>query len=114
MNFPQFISQLLGESAQTTQLNIIKVVNNIQTQLVTILNYLGSKVQLNNVILTSITLPVGTTPVPHTLGKVWSGFSVIKWRGCTGTIVDASNQPTSNTYITLTVSQACVVDILIF
>ena len=114
MSFPQFVPQLAAESAQTTTLNVIKIINNIQTQLKTIFTYMFKKVQLDSIILTQIQLVDGNTPVPHTLGRAWSGMEVIKRRGFTGSVVDSNVQSNPNTYINITSSGSAVVDILVF
>jgi hypothetical protein len=115
MSFPAFIPQKLGETAQTTIIQIIKVVNNLMGQLLTIFTYLFKKVQLDSVILTQVQLQVGSNQIPHTLNRTLSGWQIVRMRNVQAIVWDTQDTNANpGTYLQLTSNAAVVVDILVF
>ena len=114
MSFPNFVQSKLGESGNSTILQVIRVVNSVIGQLSTIFTYIKSKVQLDSVLLQNIPLKVGSNTVMHTLNRNWSGFQVVAWNGTYSQIVDAKVQPNATNYITLESSVATTVTLLVF
>ena len=114
MSFPQFVPVTLGETSQTTTVNVIKAFNNIVKQLLNIFTYVFKKVQLDSVLLQNIQLNIGTNQVPHTLGRTLTGWSITRQRGYS-MFYDAQDDNTNpNTYLALVSSQVVTVDIIVF
>lgn len=114
MSLPQFTVKLLAASAQTTTSNIIRTINNIQTQLQSRFASTDKKVQNDSILLQNITLNNGSNQVQHTLGRTLTGWKLTRLRGFAVIYDQQDQQSNPGQYLTLVASQAVVVDILVF
>lgn len=114
MSLPNFIQSKLGESGSTTLIQVVRVINGIISQLQTIFTYLKGKVQLDSILIQSISLQTGSNQVHHTLGRTLTGWTLTRIRSQSIIWDDQDNQPNPKQYLTLMASAPAVVDILVF
>ena len=106
MTFPS-ITQLTVSSLN----QLISAFNRLTSQIQILIDYLNGKPQLDNINLTNIVLKAGNNQVPHTLGKVLTGWTLTD--NTAGAVVfrySASN----NTTLFLNSSLATTVSITVF
>lgn len=114
MSLPSFIPQFVSESANTTLLSVIRVLNTVQTQLNTIFTSLTKKVQLDSILLQKVQLQMGSNQVQTTLGRTLTGWTITRQRSA-ASIYDQQDQNTiPGTYLVLISSAPVSVDILVF
>lgn len=114
MSFPQFtVTGKLAESSSTI-LSVIRLVNNLLTNLQNIFQSLLNKVQLDSLILTNVQLKTGATTISHTLGRTLTGWQIIRQRAQANIWDDQDNNPSPTIYLRLMASAPVVVDILVF
>ena len=114
MALPKFIPQALAQTANTPLLTVIRVINNIQNQLSTILTYLTSKVQNDDVLLQSVQLYTGQSNyIKTTLGRTLSGWQVVGQTNQADVWDNQLNNTNSN-YLELHCSADVMVSLLVF
>ena len=111
---PQFIVQALSNTGDPNKVSeqIVRVVNNVQTQLDTILKYLTNKVQADSVLLQNISLQTGSNTITHTLGRTLTGWEIVDIQSASVIYRTKSTDP--NTYLVLNASAPAVVSLLVF
>lgn len=114
MSLPQFIQQVVSESTTTTIQQLVRVVNNIITNLNQIFTYLKTKQQLDTIQLTQVPLKIGTNQVAHTLGKTLTGWQITRLRGNASIYDTQDTNPNKNTYLQLVSNANVVVDIIVY
>jgi len=114
MTLPNYVKRTLAESATTTIINIIRVVNQMNDNLSDIFSNISKKVQLDSVVLQSIPLSAGTNQIAHTLGRTLTGWKIIRLSGPAVIYDMQATNPNPSTYLTLVSSIGCNVSIEVF
>lgn len=115
MSYPKFIPQKVAESANTTLLQIIRIINALMDQLNTIFTYINSRVQNDSVILPNVQLVVGTNQIKHTLGRALSGWQIVRMRNVEIIAWDTQDDnPNPKEYLQLVSNATGSCDILVF
>lgn len=117
MSFPSFTTQTLGESGGTTLQSVIRVVNQLTSNLSAIFTQLLKKTQLDSILLQNIVLQEGLNTIPHTLGRNLSGYEVVLRSG-TVSYYDAQSDNriavAPATYLYLYASADVTVSLIVF
>jgi len=114
MALPQFLKRFLAESATTTTINIVKGFNQLNDNLDSIFQALLKKVQLDSVLLQNIPLNPGVNQISHTLGRVLTGWTVIRLSGPAVIYDMQATNPNPGLYLILNSSIGCNVSLLVF
>ncbi len=113
MAAPSFISQQLSENTQDNK-SVIRVINQLITNLNSIFQYNKNKVQLDSILLQQVELKVGLNNIPHTLNKVLTGWTITRLRGA-ASIYDSQDINTNkSTYLQLVSDVDVIVDLIVF
>lgn len=112
MSFNPFRKIRVAVGSPITDKQINAVQDNIEIALKPLLN----RDQLDSNIIKNISLVPGiVNKVPHTLGRVLQGWIIIRNHGINTAVVDLQDTNTSqHLLLNLAVSEACVVDLLVF
>lgn len=108
MSLPAFIFKQIASNSPATA--IAKTINDLNTNLNQIFTSILKKQQLDSVILQNITLVVGSNQIPHTLGKMLTGWQIIR-QSSASQIYDTG---VTNQYLTLNASAPTTLSLLVF
>ncbi len=112
--FKSFSKLILSLSDVSDKENILRVINQLQTNILASLNTLTSKIQNDSEVLTNIELTIGTNIINHKLNRRLAGWKVIRQRG-SANIHDAQDANKSDRLTLHLVSSADVtVDLEVF
>lgn len=112
MTLPSFIKQTLAETGATAQ-QTVRAFNAQASNLADIFTALLKRVQLDSILLQSVSLVAGSNQVPHTLGRTLTGWKLTRLRANVA-VWDVQAQPLPSTYLTLVASAPVVVDLEVF
>lgn len=115
MSLPQFQFKQVADNTVTTLSSLVRVINDLFSNLNQIFTALLKKVQLDSSILQNVSLQVGTNTIPHGLGRTLSGWKPVRLRNISPQLYDLQDtSPAPETYLYLVSNVAAVIDIEVF
>lgn len=115
MSLPQFTATTkLADSSDTKVASVVRAFNTLIDNLQQIFTSLTKKVQLDSVLLPSISLSTGSNTIPHTLGRTLTGWKITRIDAA-AIVYDMQTANTDpQTYLVLFTSGPATVSIEVF
>ena len=113
MSFKKF-SKLILDSNSDIPSSIVRVINQLQSNIENVIQPLSSKTQNDSIIISNISLTSGTNVISHKLGKPLSGWKIVRNRAA-ATFYDIQDSNKSPELTLLLVSSSvAIVDLEVF
>lgn len=110
----KFTKLFVDAESVSSAANLVRTINQIQTQIESSLTPLVTRLQNDSLILNQIQLKVGTNVINHMLGRNLTGWSLVRQRSLASIYDNQDDNLSPNLTLILISSAVVTVDIQVF